>query len=302
MKKIDRLVEEVLKQRQRTAYFFAEQNLNIARKNEDFLALEKQEVEEMINLANLRAESNCNFPEIEEKIKEIKNKKVEILNKIGFKEEDVLPKFHCKNCNDTGKNNCKCKTEIKNKILLKKAGIEGELESFENAKSVSKETDKALEILKKFAEKFPNVAKKNIFISGETGVGKTYMTSCLANELIKKGVYIYITTAFNLNNIFVQYCKARDEEKQSILGPLIESEVLFIDDLGTEPILNNITLNYLYLVLNERTVGNKSTIINSNLGPDGIIDRYGERIFSRIFNQRIGLAIKLEGEDLRIKK
>ena len=48
--------------------------------------------------------------------------------------------------------------------------------------------------------------------------------------------------------------------------------------------------------------GPAPTIITSNLGPDGIIDRYGERIFSRIFNQRVGIAIKLEGEDLRIKK
>ena len=78
MKKIDRLVEEVLKERQKTAYFFAEQNLKIARKNKEFLALEKQEIEEIINLANLRAENDCNFPEIEEKIKEIKNKKIQV--------------------------------------------------------------------------------------------------------------------------------------------------------------------------------------------------------------------------------
>lgn len=302
MKKIDRLVEEVLKERRRKAFLFAEQNLKLARQNKTFLSLEQQEIDETISLANLLAQTETDLPENRKKLENIKQKKLEVLKELGLVEADILPKFHCAACQDTGRNNCKCKAQIKSKILLKKAGIEGNLEKFEEAKFVSEDADKVIKILKQFAEKFPNVTKKNLFICGETGVGKTFMTSCLANELIKKGVYVYITTAFNLNNTFVEYCKAKDEAKQAVLEPLLESEVLFIDDLGTEPILNNITLNYLYLILNERTISGKSTVINSNLDAEGIIDRYGERIFSRIINKRIGLALKLEGEDLRLKK
>ena len=80
-----------------------------------------------------------------------------------------------------------------------------------------------------------------------------------------------------------------------------EDKVLIIDDLGVEPILNNITLNYFYTILNERMIANKSTIINSNLMPNEVLDRYGERIFSRIMNKKCGLVLEYKGEDRRIK-
>ena len=105
-----------------------------------------------------------------------------------------------------------------------------------------------------------------------------------------------------MNNDFLQYCRASIEEKNEVLAPYLESDVLLLDDLGTEPLLNNITLDYLYLILNERILNNKSIIINSNLTLEELLDRYGERIFSRIVNKKTGLAIKFLGEDLRLKK
>ena len=109
-------------------------------------------------------------------------------------------------------------------------------------------------------------------------------------------------TAFGLNNTSLKYHTTFDNTKSSILEPLLTCDVLVIDDLGTEPINKNVTLEYLYLVINERQLAGKPTIITTNLTPDGVINRYGERIFSRINNKLISLNIKLDGQDMRLKK
>ena len=140
--------------------------------------------------------------------------------------------------------------------------------------------------------------RKNIFICGQAGVGKSYLCSCIANELMKKGIFVYYTTAFNMNKTFLEYCKNSAED---LLDVFLEPDVLIIDDLGVEPIINNITINYFYTILNERLIANKSTIINSNLMPNEVLDRYGERIFSRIMNKKCGLIIEYKGQDRRIK-
>lgn len=304
MNKICKQVENVLRERREFALSSCNNNLAKARGSSKFCEIEKQEAEAKICLATLIADENEKEAEKEKKkLAEISKRKSEILKELGLNERDIVPSYSCKLCNDTGKNNCKCKKEIKTRLLIENSGISNRLnEKFETAKSVSKEFDLAANFLKQWCCKFPDVTKKTIFISGQTGIGKTFLAACVVNELIEKGGYAFFTTAFNLNNIFIAYFKAKDDEKDEILQPLLESDVLIVDDLGTEPILSNITLNYLYLVLNERMIAGKSTIINSNLDSEGLLNRYGERIFSRILCKRDGVAVKLSGDDLRLKK
>lgn len=304
-KVFDKQIDKILKQKRDRAIFFAEKNLNIARKNKEFAQLELEEVEKTIELANLMADQ---VDETRERINlaEIRSNKKACLKKIGLTDKDIKPQFECEKCQDTGINNgkyCKCRTKILNEILLNRSGIVGELEDFSKAKfNKNSDAEKIFKILKDWVNKFPNVTKTNVYITGSIGVGKTFLLKCIANELMKKEKYVFYSTAFKMNNDFLQYCKAGIDEKNMYLAPYLESEVLLIDDLGTEPILNNITLDYLYLILNERNISNKATIINSNLDLEQLLDRYGERIFSRVINKRNGLTIKFEGEDLRLKK
>ena len=146
------------------------------------------------------------------------------------------------------------------------------------------------------------MVKQNfIVISGKTGVGKTFITKCLAFELINKGFIVLFVSAFEMNKLMLSYHTSFDQNKQSYLDALIDPDVLIIDDLGTEPILRNVTIEYLYVVLSERSRLGRLTVITTNLDGTGILNRYNERIFSRLINKNESIFIKIEGDDLRIK-
>ena len=81
---------------------------------------------------------------------------------------------------------------------------------------------------------------------------------------------------------------------------LLETPLLLVDDLGTEPLMRNITVEYLFLLINERMEAGLSTMVTTNLNPAQILERYGERVCSRLFDRASALAIRLEGKDLRL--
>ena len=141
--------------------------------------------------------------------------------------------------------------------------------------------------------------KKNlIYIYGPTGVGKTHLMKAMANELIERGKVVRLVTAFKINQDFKSFSKSFDDE---ILNKYLQTEILFIDDLGTEPLYKNVTLEYFYLVINERKMKKLSTIITSNLDLYDIRERYDERIFSRIMDSQTSIALNLIGKDKRLK-
>ena len=113
---------------------------------------------------------------------------------------------------------------------------------------------------------------------------------------------VLFTTAFNLNNSLLNYHVTFDSKRQDIIAPYLDTEVLIIDDLGTEPILKNVTKEYLYLIINERMLNHLPTILTTNLEMQDILVNYGERIFSRLVNKKTSIALNLDGEDLRLKK
>lgn len=294
---INQKVQQVLNSRKKSAEQTALQNLLLARKNKEFLCLEKQECALVVDIAKKEFLGE-NASELRKTLEETQKNKENLLKKLNL---NIKPVYFCKKCLDCGTYEnkiCDCKKEILNELLKKEAGNFNESYTFENAKL--DDTEKLLfDKMQAWCEKYPNVKSNTIFICGGIGVGKSYLSYAMANKLIEKKHFVYFTTAFALNNMFLDYCKNSNKDA---LDVLLGAEVLFIDDLGTEPILKNITLNYLYLILNERMLAKKVTIINSNLLPDEILERYEERIFSRIMNKQSGLILGYKGNDRRIKK
>ena len=245
---------------------------------------------------------------IEETLKlkhEIDNLKTTMNNYLALQNIDyskLTPKYDCLICNDTGVAGgriCKCLTKELNLQLSMRASSQSKFKSFEDCKTeIMDSTDlKACEWIKTWCLRYPNITKTNINIMGGAGSGKTFLLECVANELIKKGVVVYYKTAFELNELARLYHMGKSYEFSDCLN----ADVLLIDDLGTEPVLKNVTKEYLYNLINTRQINNRPTLISTNLSLDNILDRYDERIFSRLANKNLSTTIQLISSDKRLK-
>lgn len=280
-----------------------ENNLALALSNPEFEKLYK---EEKMLIFELSKSSNPNLSLLENN----RMKQAEILKSIGFTFDDIKPKCFCEKCKDTlvnGNKTCTCLKKEISKYLLKQAEFDRPLNTFKDAdfSIFDEENQDKMKILYEKMKKWCKLESeiKNIIISGNTGIGKTYLLEAMLDELIKKEKFAVYTTAFKLNQNFLKYHTTfYNEEKIAFLEKYIECDVLFIDDLGTEPLLNNVTVDYLYLIVNERLIANKPIVISTNLSIDALLERYGERIFSRLINKRTGLTIRYNNSDLRLKK
>ncbi len=217
----------------------------------------------------------------------------------------IEPLYSCKKCKDVGVTEngyCECLIDEVNKILKKESGFL-ELEEFDKANFNLFEDKKMMKTLYSKMQKWclSDFDKTIILLSGNTGVGKTHLTKCMANELIKRHKLVLLTTSFSMHQDFMKSYSTRDlEEKQQLLSRYLNAEILFIDDLGTELRNPNITISYLYQVLNERRINKRPTVITTNLNLNDIYDYYDERIFSRIADKTTSICVYIEGKDIRL--
>lgn len=290
----------------------------VVEKAESVIKEKKRKNEEPLQLLMQKLSRDEKFRRLQKNYQEemIENTKKEVYGeKFDRKKENSLKKqideflkengatkieYDCKKCQDNGYVDgkmCEClKKEISN-ILFNESNF-GSLVTFDDAEKSASNNLKAL--YKKMREWCHSDFKKNIiFLSGQVGTGKTYLTRAMANELIGEGKIVKLVTAFQMSRDFKEYRFVYDE---NLLDKYLSCEILFIDDLGTETIYKNITIELLYQVINERQLRKLPTVITSNLDLSEIRDRYDERIFSRIANRETSIAVALENEDLRLKK
>ncbi len=137
----------------------------------------------------------------------------------------------------------------------------------------------------------------NLFFYGNTGVGKTFLSNCIAKELIDRANCVLYFSAFDLFDTLAKSTFQR--ENQDIQDDILTCDLLIIDDLGTE-LTNSFVTSTLFQCINERIMRKKATIISTNLSLDQFSETYSERIFSRITSHYT--MIKLIGKDIRIQK
>lgn len=232
-------------------------------------------------------------------MQELKTKLEFILKDMGLNGTDLEPNYECRLCNDTGYikgKPCECLKKEINNVLLSYSGFQDRLPTFEE----NEIDNPAFSFMKKWCE--TKNEKYNVIIWGPTGTGKTYLTECVASKLIEQNRIVLYTTAFNLNNALLNYHISFDPKRNEIIEPYLSCEALIIDDLGSEPMIRNVTKEYLYLIINERLLNHLPTIITTNLTPVDILNTYDERIYSRLMSKKTSVSISLDGEDLRIKK
>lgn len=158
--------------------------------------------------------------------------------------------------------------------------------------------ERTLQYCMRYAEQFaPGLG--NLMFVGGTGLGKTFLSACIANAVAEKGFSVAYESAPRL---FAKLEKNRfnpDEQSAQDAKNFSECDLLIIDDLGTEMSGGFVTAA-LYSLLNERLLDNKSMIISTNLTAEEVENRYSPQIASRLCGSFKGLSFV--GEDIRIKK
>lgn len=218
--------------------------------------------------------------------------------------------FDCNICEDTGQlkdgTMCNCLKQLYNKLATIASGV-NDLPNFRFSDNKIDDIDchqqnklsKLYTSMQRYCDTFPNTNVQNIVLTGNIGVGKSCLLSAVAHDLIEKGFHVQYLTAFSLANAFLKYHTSDVKVREQYINDILNCDILMIDDLGTEPILKNVTVEYLYCVLEARK--SKHTIVATNLCLTELTDRYGERIVSRLTNKNT-TSLSLVGDDLRIKK
>ena len=156
---------------------------------------------------------------------------------------------------------------------------------------------RAYQMAKAFVQDFDNTFE-NLFFYGDTGVGKTFLSHCIAHDLLETAHCVLYFSAFDLFDLLAgsAFSRKNDSPDDEFI---FNCDLLIIDDLGTE-LTNSFVSSQLFLCINERIMRKKSTIISTNLKLEDFSATYSERTFSRIAsNYRM---TKLIGKDIRIQK
>lgn len=258
------------------------------------------------------------YRRIKEKIESLKEQKTSLIHNAGFAKDYFEPVCTCKLCQDTGYVNgqkCACfKQEIINVVysqsnireILKRENFSTFSYDYYSDSEINPTTglssldtvQRAVEQCKQFIDDFDN-KPKNLFFYGDTGVGKTFLSNCVAKELLEKGYSVIYFTAFQLFDILSKGVFSKDADAIAAHQNIFDCDLLIIDDLGTE-FSNSFTTSQLFLCVNERILRQKSTIISTNLNMNHMVELYSERTLSRISSNYS--IIKLFGDDIRIQK
>ena len=253
-----------------------------------------------------KANANGETKKVEKLKKErsvLQDKQSEILKKIGFTKEDLLPKYRCKTCNDTGFVNgiaCKCRYKELNDVVLKDLGISDyDLPSFSDSTLDNlPQLSTIYKLATDYVDKFDTTTIKNLLFTGKSGTGKTYLAGAIVNELNKREQVNVFIHSYDLFRVLLNKNKF-DSSNQYVYDLLINCDLLVIDDLGTEP-KTDAFLYGLNLIINQRYSLGNAFIITTNLSLTELNQRYGERIFSRITGKNTAV-IPFNGDDLRKK-
>lgn len=258
-------------------------------------------------------------------IENLKNEKKDLLFSIGKDYSYLTPNYECPLCKDTGYITNNYETKMCNCLKQKLFNIEYNKSNFSNLENQNFSTfdstvyssivdkvkfgsDKSprenIEIIKQislnFINNFDDLNEKNLLFTGNTGLGKTFLSSCIANEILKKQKTVLYQTAPIMLDSIIDYRFGKNST--NIYNNILDVDLLIIDDLGTECI-NNMKFTELFNIINTRLLNqnNKATktIISTNLSIQNLFNSYDERIVSRLIgNYNI---CRFYGEDLRFK-
>jgi len=249
----------------------------------------------------------------------LQEERAQELRKAGFSEDYLDEKPMCDRCNDSGyvgNSLCNClfelyKAELRNSLSsLLKLGNETfdnfELSYYDDMKSDDeiaprRKMELIFETCVDYAQKFGDKSE-NLFFIGKPGLGKTFLSACIARVVAESGHSVVYDTATSMFSKFEDAKFGRTdniEEARNEIKRYLECDLLIIDDLGTE-MKSVFVISALYEIVNTRLITDKKTIVSSNLTMEDLSDRYSEQIMSRLEGEYQVLTFR--GEDIRKRK
>ena len=251
--------------------------------------------------------------------KALNEEKIRLLAENGYSCDYLDPPYICTICSDTGYNKdnrlCSCLKLELTKRALKEANLTEHMagQTFENfnlayydatvdpasGKTARENAARILHECKRFVENFDD-DPKNLLFYGASGLGKTFLSSAVATELLKKGVDVLYISANSLFPTLENLHFGRGDEKSSYIAQkALDAELLILDDLGAE-FITQFTTSELFRIVNHRLLTGKKMIFSTNLTLSELTSTYSERIVSRIIGEF--LTLRFFGEDIRKKK
>ena len=256
---------------------------------------------------------------LKEELALLRASKKKLLTSAGYPENYLEPVYECPDCKDTGyigNEKCHCFKKAIIELLYEQSNIkkipeDADFSNFRldyysrshydkktgrSARAIMEDTVK---ICYNFVDRFGKDFN-NLFFYGDVGVGKTFLSTCIARELMKKEYSVLYFSAPQLFNTLAQNTFDKKDINARIMSEYIfDCDLLIIDDLGSE-YTNAFIAAQFFTCINERLIHKKSTIISTNLSLESLANLYTERSFSRITSSYA--LLKIIGDDIRIKK
>ena len=225
----------------------------------------------------------------------------ELLKERGLGSDFLAPSYTCPICKDTGlrpdRSPCSCLCTLMMEGRPSGVDRETDFSAYDErlipAGEQRENTRKLRDDLIAYAKGFrPGCG--NLLIRGAAGLGKSFLLGCTATAINRRGYSVMYLTAYDLLERFRQ----KHIAGEYTLPPIMGADFLVIDDLGTEPMLKNISIEYLMAVLNHRSAKKLPYAVATNLTMAQLMERYGERIVSRLLDR--ARLVQLTGQDLRL--
>lgn len=241
------------------------------------------------------------------------------LEKMGYPANYLDPIYRCALCRDRGyvgdgvREQCACfRQRVVRRMYEETASTAGAAQTFESYdENIFPDDEKyggytqrqialrARDVCRAWSERYPQTDRQGLVLMGETGLGKTFLLNCMENAVIARGYAPTKITGYRLFEA-MRGCHFGDADKRTEFDQLLRCELLLLDDLGTEPMMANVTREYLFTLLNERMAQRRHTVIATNLSTGDLLKVYGERVFSRLIDAMSMSVIQLRGRDLRL--
>lgn len=238
------------------------------------------------------------------------------LSDYGYPEDYLAPVYTCPLCRDTGfvgdtvRQECACFRRAYAQALSAQSGEESREDTFERfdltlfpdtplpGQTVSQRA--CMQVIRtrceRFADTYPAGETRNLLLHGGSGLGKTYLMHCIADRVTRRGLEaVYVTSYELLNQLRNAYFRGNGQDDAFFS----ECQLLLIDDLGMEPLFENVTVELFYNLLNQRVNRALGTVVSTNLNRVELKKRYTERFTSRLLDTRTCLDLPFYGEDVR---